>query len=88
MGFDPWVRKIPWRRKWQPSPVYLLSNFGGTQYSIVNYLTAFFDIDSFTGLGKNLVLTALYAVFHPFLFMTKGTHLKMIWVGLEVSSWK
>ena len=19
-GFDPWVRKIPWRRKWQPSP--------------------------------------------------------------------
>ena len=22
-GFDPWVRKIPWRRKWQPSPVFL-----------------------------------------------------------------
>ena len=21
--FDPWVRKIPWRRKWQPSPVFL-----------------------------------------------------------------
>jgi len=21
--FDPWVRKIPWRRKWQPSPVLL-----------------------------------------------------------------
>ena len=20
-GFDPWVRKIPWRRKWQPTPV-------------------------------------------------------------------
>ena len=20
---DPWVRKIPWRRKWQPAPVYL-----------------------------------------------------------------
>ena len=19
-GFDPWVRKIPWRRKWQPTP--------------------------------------------------------------------
>ncbi|CAM9764257.1 unnamed protein product, partial [Rangifer tarandus platyrhynchus] len=18
-GFDPWVRKIPWRRKWQPT---------------------------------------------------------------------
>ena len=22
-GFDPWVRKIPWRRKWLPSPVFL-----------------------------------------------------------------
>ena len=22
-GFCPWVRKIPWRRKWQPSPVFL-----------------------------------------------------------------
>ena len=24
-GFDPWV-KIPWRRKWQASPVFLLGN--------------------------------------------------------------
>ena len=22
-GFDPWARKIPWRRKWQPTPVFL-----------------------------------------------------------------
>ena len=22
-GFDPWVRKIPWRRKWPPTPVFL-----------------------------------------------------------------
>ena len=22
-GFGPWVRKIPWRRKWQPTPVLL-----------------------------------------------------------------
>ena len=22
-GFDPWVKKIPWRRKWQPTPVFL-----------------------------------------------------------------
>ena len=21
MAFDPWVGKIPWRRKWQPTPV-------------------------------------------------------------------
>ena len=24
--FDPWVRKILWRRAWQPTPVFLLEN--------------------------------------------------------------
>ena len=23
LGFNPWIRKIPWRRKWQPTPVFL-----------------------------------------------------------------
>ena len=22
-GFDPWVGKIPWRREWQPTSVFL-----------------------------------------------------------------
>ena len=22
-GFDPWVGKIPWRRKWPPTPGFL-----------------------------------------------------------------
>ena len=22
-GFDPWVKKNPWRRKWQPTPIFL-----------------------------------------------------------------
>jgi len=22
-GFDPWVGKIPWRRAWKPTPVFL-----------------------------------------------------------------
>ena len=25
----PWVGKIPWRRKWQPTPVFLLRKFNG-----------------------------------------------------------
>ena len=33
--FDPWVRKIPWRRKWQPTPVFLsgkwIEESGGLQ---------------------------------------------------------
>ena len=27
--FDPWVGKIPWRRKWQPTPVILLGKSHG-----------------------------------------------------------
>ena len=26
-GFDPWVRKIPWSRKWQPTSVFLPGKF-------------------------------------------------------------
>ena len=28
-GFDLWVGKIPWRRKWQPTPVFLPGKFHG-----------------------------------------------------------
>ena len=27
LGFDPWVRKIPWTRKWQSTPVFLPGKF-------------------------------------------------------------
>jgi len=26
---DPWVRKIPWSRKWHPTPVFLPREFHG-----------------------------------------------------------
>ena len=32
--FDPWVRKMPWRRKWQHTPVFLPGKFHG-QRSLV-----------------------------------------------------
>ena len=28
-GFDPWVGKTPWRRKWQPTPIFLPGKFYG-----------------------------------------------------------
>ena len=33
---DPWVRKIPWRKKWQPTPVFLPRKFHG-QRSLAVY---------------------------------------------------
>ena len=35
-GFDPWVVKIPWRRKWQSTPVLLPGKSHG-QRSLVGY---------------------------------------------------
>ena len=35
-GFDPWVGKMPWRRKWLLIPVFFLGEFHG-QRSLVGY---------------------------------------------------
>ena len=36
LGFDPWIRKIPWRRKWLPTPVFLPGESCG-QRSLAGY---------------------------------------------------
>ena len=36
LRFDPWVRKIPWRRAWQPTPMFLLGESHG-QSSLAGY---------------------------------------------------
>ena len=35
-GFNPWIGKIPWRRAWQPTPVFLPRESLG-QRSLVGY---------------------------------------------------
>ena len=34
--FDPWVGTLPWRRKWQPTPVFLPGKFHG-QRNLAGY---------------------------------------------------
>ena len=36
LRLDPWVRKIPWKRKWQPTPVFLPGKSYGKR-SLVSY---------------------------------------------------
>ena len=36
LKFDPWVRKFSWRRKWQPTPVFLPGEFH-EQRSLAGY---------------------------------------------------
>jgi len=35
-GFNPWFRKMPWKRKWQPIPVFLPGDSHG-QKSVAGY---------------------------------------------------
>ena len=37
-GFNPWVRKIPYRRKWQPTPVFLPGESHGQRKGVWNSL--------------------------------------------------
>ena len=48
-GFSPWVGKIPWRRKWQPTPVLLPGKSHGWR-SLVGY-------NPWGSLGAQLVKT-------------------------------
>ena len=34
--FNPWVGKIPWRRAWQPTPIFLFGESYG-QRSLASY---------------------------------------------------
>ena len=36
LGFNPWVGKIPWKKKWQLTPVFLVGEFHG-QRNLVGY---------------------------------------------------
>ena len=35
--FNPWVGKVPWRREWQSTPIFLPGEFHG-QKSLVGYI--------------------------------------------------
>ena len=55
-GMDSWIRKIPWRRKWLPTLVFLPGEFHG-QRSLVGYSHFF--------LLYNIVLVLPYINMNP-----------------------
>ena len=54
-GFSPWVRKMPWRRKWQPTPVFLPGESRG-QRSLAGYTVH--------GVAKSQTRLSAYACTH------------------------
>ena len=68
-GFDPWVRKIPWRRKWQSTPVFLPGESHG-QRSLAGYIQ-FMGSQSWTRL-KRLSMLVCEAKRRNHLSMERG----------------
>ena len=68
LGFDPWVGKIPWIRKRQPTPVFLPGEFHG-QRSLVGYMglkeldTTEHTAQNFTDVCTNVNKTELELLF-------------------------
>ena len=46
-GFDPWAGMIPWRKKWQPTPIFLPGKFHGrgAWLATVHGVTKRYDLD-------------------------------------------
>ena len=68
-GFDPWVRKILWRRKWQPTPVLLPGESHG-QKSLVGYsLWGWKESDTTEATGQRIHLDSFppLSLFSPLL---------------------
>ena len=63
-GFDLWVRKISWRRMWQPTPVFLPEEFHG-QRSLVGHSPQHHKEQNMTeGLGQACIFISLTLIKH------------------------
>ena len=76
-GFVPWVGKIPWRREWLPTPVFLPGEFHG-QRSLVGYnLWGCKELDTTERLPLTC-LTLILIIVNP-LCITRDERKKCVW---------
>ena len=64
-GFDPWVGKIPWRRAWQPTPVFLPEESHG-QRSLAGYSPEGCEREGHEWVANTLLPLALAALTRAF----------------------
>ena len=63
--FNPWFRKIPWRRAWQPTPIFLLGKSHG-QRSLADYSPKCHKELDMTKHAKNIALIEFYLLLSHF----------------------
>ena len=69
LAFDPWVRKIPWRRKWLPTPLFLPRKFHG-QRSLVDYSSwGHKELDTTEWLTLSLFFFSIHCLIGSFSFL-------------------
>ena len=88
--FSPWVRKIPWRRKWKPAPVILPTECHG-QRSLVGYSPwGCKESDTTEGLNTHTAHTWRKGVGLQRLVFFKCTVLFARWLGIPIkpAEWK
>ena len=50
MGFNPWVRKVPWRRTWQPTPAFFPGESHGQRRLLTKSWTQLKQLSVHTGI--------------------------------------
>ena len=84
--FSPWVRKIPWRRKWKPAPVILAPECHG-QRSLVGYSPrGCKESDTTEGLNTHTAHTWRNGVGLQRLVFFKCTVLFARWLGIPIKA--
>ena len=67
--FDPWVRKLLWRRKWLRTPAFLLGEFHG-QRSLEGYsLWGHKELDTTEQLTLSIWLLSMHSFYTSFVFI-------------------
>ena len=86
--FNPWVGKIPWRRKWQPTPVFLPERSYGERslagYSPWGHKRVGYDLDTKQQppLMSQVRRKPLNCFVTPWVAEMQGTHLKCVFLFL------
>ena len=94
-GFDPWVGKILWRRKWQPTPVFLPGESHG-QRSLTGYSPWGYKRVGHNLAKHSLVLKTMYFMCYVnipwfslfFFFINVAQKMKTLKVNCPSSEWK
>ena len=76
-GLDPWVWKIPWRRQWQPTPVFLPGKSHGQEEPGRLLSTGLQESDTIEGQNKYAVLLLGKQKNYQYI-MTTGLNLRNI----------